>query len=201
MNQKQLEAILVGNKEAAQWLPLMNKLLPKYEINTKERIAGFLSQCIHESANFTRLEENLNYSDQRLVVVFPKYFKNGSEQFYNRKPEAIANIVYANRMGNGDTASGDGWRYRGRGVIQLTGKTNYDNFAKSIGKTIEQTVEYLKTKEGALESACWFWKSHNLNYAADAKNVTLLTKLINGGTNGLAERQQYFVHALQILSN
>ena len=201
MNLKQLEAILVGNKEVATWFALMQKLFPIYGINTKERIAGFLSQCAHESANFTRLEENLNYSDERLVQIFPKYFKNGSAQFYNRKPEAIANIVYANRLGNGDTASGDGWRYRGRGIIQLTGKDNYAKFAEYKKKTLAEIVEYLKTKEGALESACWFWKTHNLNAAADTKNVEEMTRLINGGKNGLAERKQYYVHALQVLSN
>lgn len=201
MNVKQLAAILVGNKEVETWSPLLQKAFAKYDINTKERIAGFLSQCIHESANFTRIEENLNYSSEGLAKTFPKYFKNGSEQFYNRKPEAIANVVYANRMGNGNTQSGDGWRYRGRGLIQLTGKDNYAMFAKALNKTLEQTVEYLKTKEGALESACWFWKTHNLNAAADAKDVVAMTKIINGGKHGLQERQQYFVHALQVLSN
>lgn len=201
MIQKQLEAILVGNKEVATWFILMQKLFPKYEINTKERIAGFLSQCAHESANFTRLEENLNYSDERLVQIFPKYFKSGSAQFYARKPEAIANVVYANRLGNGNTVSGDGWRYRGRGIIQLTGKDNYARFAEYKKKTLTEIVEYLKTKEGALESACWFWKTRNLNAAADTKNVEEMTRLINGGKNGLPERKQYYVHALQVLSN
>lgn len=201
VNKKQLEAILVGNKEIDAWLPLLTKVLPKYEINTKERIAGFLSQCAHESSHFTRLEENLNYSSQRLLQVFPKYFKNGAEVLYNRKPEAIANIVYANRMGNGNTSSGDGWRYRGRGLIQLTGKDNYAMFAKEIGKTLEQTVEYLQTKEGALESACWFWKTRGLNSAADKKDVELMTKLINGGKNGIETRKQYFTHAMQVLNN
>lgn len=201
VNKKQLEAILVGNKEIDAWLPLLTKVLPKYDINTKERIAGFLSQCAHESSHFTRLVENLNYSEKLLLQVFPKYFKNGAEQLYGRKPEAIANVVYANRMGNGNTASGDGWRYRGRGLIQLTGKNNYVMFAKAIGKTLADTVEYVQTKEGALESACWFWKTRGLNAAADKKDVELMTKLINGGRNGIESRKQYFTHAMQVLNN
>lgn len=207
VNKKQLEAILVGNKEIDAWLPLLTKVLPKYDINTKERIAGFLSQCAHESSHFTRLVENLNYSEKLLLQVFPKYFKGGEEKLYGSKPGirantvAIANIVYANRMGNGNTASGDGWRYRGRGLIQLTGKNNYVMFAKAIGKTLAETVEYVQTKEGALESACWFWKTRGLNAAADKKDVELMTKLINGGRNGIESRKQYFTHAMQVLNN
>ena len=199
ITQIQLAAILVGNKEVATWLPLMNKFFLQYKINTKERIAGFLSQCTHESANFTRLEENLNYSADGLKKTFPKYFKTVSATLYHRKPEAIANLVYGNRMGN--TAPGDGWKFRGRGVIQLTGKDNYGMFAKFKGMTLDEVIEYLKTKEGALESACWFWNSRNINAAADEKNVTKMTLLINGGSHGLASRQQYFKHALQVLSN
>ena len=199
MNKEKLEAILVGNKEVSIWLPLIEKYFKKYDINTKERMAGFLSQCIHESTNFTRFEENLNYSADGLLKIFPKYFTRESAISYHRKPEAIANLVYGNRMGN--TEVGDGWKFRGRGIIQLTGKTNYVMFAKSIGKTLDQTIEYLKTKEGALESACWFWKTRNLNSVADTKDVKAMTKLINGGDHGLQSRQQYFTHALQVLSN
>lgn len=176
-------------------------MLPKYEINTVNRVAGFIAQCSHESVGFTVLHENLNYSADGLNKIFPKYFiKAGRDaNAYARQPEKIANIVYASRMGNGDTASGDGWRYRGRGVIQLTGKDNYTNFGKSIHLTAAETSDYLETKRGALESACWYWKTNGLNATADAQDIVAMTKKINGGTIGLEDRKAHFKHALEIL--
>ncbi|RDU62055.1 glycoside hydrolase [Helicobacter didelphidarum] len=167
-------------------------LFEKYEINTLNRVCGFLAQCAHESGNFRCREENLNYSAQGLAKVFPKYFKDKDTNEYARKPEKIANLVYANRMGNGDEASGDGYRYRGRGYIQLTGKENYTRFAKSIDRELSEAVEYCTSDEGALESALYFWKRENLNKFCDNDDIKAMTKRINGGFNGLEERQKKY---------
>jgi len=197
----QVEQLLHGNPDIDEWYSAMSLLFPKYDINTPARIAGFVAQCGHESQNFKTLEENLNYSAEGLNKIFPKYFvKAGRDaQAYHRQPEKIANIVYANRMGNGDTASGEGWKFRGRGVIQLTGKDNYSRFAKHIGKSIDDTIAYLKTKQGALESACWFWDTNGLNEIADSGDFVAMTKRINGGTIGLEDRQKHYTHALAVL--
>jgi putative chitinase len=179
------------------------EVLPKYEINTVDRVAGFLAQCGHESMGFTALKENLNYSAKALDAVFGKYFKRAGRDAnaYARQPEKIANIVYANRMGNGSEASGDGWKYRGRGAIQLTGKDNYTSFAKSIDKSLDETIAYLETMDGAIESACWFWKSRKLNEYCDKRDIVTLTKRINGGTNGLADRKAHYDKALKVLGS
>jgi len=196
----QLKLILTKNKEVEKWHAALCEVLPKYDINTPERIASFLAQCGHESGNFTALEENLNYSADRLVVVFKKYFPTIEvANPYNRKPEMIANRVYASRMGNGDEKSGDGFKYKGRGLIQLTGKDAYTKFAASIGKTLEETSKYMTTLEGAIESACWFWKINNLNKFADTKDIKGQTKVINGGFNGLDDRLLKFENALKII--
>ena len=189
-------------KNPEVWYPLLTELLPKYEINTDIRVAGFLAQCSHESGNFTVIKENLNYSAEGLNATFAKYFvKAGRDPgTYARNPEKIANIVYADRLGNGNTASGDGWRYRGRGLIQLTGHDNYTAFGKTKQLTALETVEYLETPRGALESACWFWKTNKLNIPADAKDIVAMTKKINGGTHGLEDRKLQYSQALKILA-
>lgn len=201
LTKEHVEQMLHGNLDIDEWYSAMSKLFPKYEITTPARIAGFVAQCGHESQNFKTLEENLNYSAEGLNKIFPKYFVRAGRdaQAYHRQPEKIANIVYANRMGNGDTTSGEGYKFRGRGVIQLTGKDNYSRFAKYIGKSLEETIEYLKTKQGALESACWFWKTNGLNEIADAGDIVAMTKRINGGTIGLEDRKKHYAHALAIL--
>ena len=202
LTESSLAKMLPRNKSIHELFVALNSVLPKYEINTVNRVAGFLAQCGHESADFTVLKENLNYSAEALNRVFPKYFKNAGRDanLYARNPEKIANIVYANRLGNGDTTSGDGWRYRGRGAIQLTGKTNYSEFAKSIGKSLEETVAYLETMEGAIESACWFWNSRDINETCDDDDIVLMTKKVNGGTNGLEERTTHYKNNKKILS-
>ena len=169
----------------------LDDLLEKYEINTVNRVAGFFAQCAHESGNFKTKVENLNYSAGALDSVFPKYFKNAGvdANAYARQPEKIANRVYANRMGNGDEASGDGWKFRGRGFIQLTGKTNYTNFAESVGKDIDSIIDYLAQDDGALESALYYWKSRGINSDCDADNIESMTRKVNGGTNGLEDRK------------
>lgn len=181
------------NKECLELFKVLNELLPKYDINTRFRVAGFLAQCGHESDDFNVLTENLNYGAKGLMATFKKYFPTMElAKQYERQPEKIANFVYANRMGNGNEASGDGWKYRGRGAIQLTGHDNYAGFAKSIGKTIDETVEYCTTLEGSIESSCWYWKVNNINSACDANDIKLMTKKINTGLLGLPERNQRF---------
>ena len=190
-----------NHKEPEKLHAALAAVLPKYEINTKERVAAFLAQCGHESVDFTKLKENLNYSAKGLNSTWPKRFiSEAAAKPYERNPEKIANKVYSDRMGNGAEATGEGWKYRGRGAIQLTGKDNYTAFAKSIGKTLEETVTYLETLEGAIESACWFWKKNNLNALADAKDMVKATKVINGGDLGLAERKAHFESNLKTLT-
>jgi putative chitinase len=176
--------------------------LPDYDINTPQRVAAFIAQCAHESGNFTALHENLNYRAVTLRKIFPKYFPTDelAEQYASQpnKAELIANRVYASRMGNGDEASGDGFRYCGRGLIQLTGKENYSWFAASIEIPVEEVPAYLQTFEGAVQSACWFWETNNLNQWADKGDILTLTKRINGGTIGLDDRIKHYNHALHV---
>jgi putative chitinase len=200
VTKEQLDKITTRNKNNAALAEALNKYLDKYEINTKNRVAGFLAQCGHESVDFTVLKENLNYGAKGLVATFKKYFPDEATALkYERKPEMIANRVYANRMSNGPEASGDGYKYRGRGAIQLTGKDNYTRFAAAIGKTIEETVAHLETLEGAIESACWFWKTNGLNAIADKDDIVAMTKKINGGTIGLEDRKAHYEKAKQVL--
>lgn len=199
LTEEMVAALLPKAKDIKEWYAAMAELFPQYGIDTPQRIAGFIAQCGHESAGFTVLEENLNYSEKGLMATFPKYFRDRSPAAYERKPEAIANVVYANRMGNGSEKSGDGWKFRGRGVIQLTGFENYTNFGKAVGKDVDQVIKYLSTKKGALHSACWYWDSRNINATADAGDIVKMTKQINGGTIGLEDRKKHYEHALEIL--
>lgn len=200
---EQLKQLLPRNKFVEQWHEALSQLLPEYEINTPQRIAAFIAQCAHESAEFTALKENLNYRWESLRKVFPKYFPDDeiAQQYASmpNKQEAIANRIYASRMGNGPEESGDGYRYCGRGLIQLTGKENYTWFAASLNMTVEDAVEYLQTFEGAVQSACWFWETNNLNQWADKGDILTLTKRINGGTIGLEDRIKHYEHALHVL--
>lgn len=191
---------MVKNPYLDHWYSALEQLLDDYEINTPLRVAHFIAQCAHESGNFVFIKENLNYKAASLRKVFPKYFPDDAiAAAYANKPEMIANRVYANRMGNGDEHSGDGYRYCGRGLIQLTGKDNYTFFAGSLSITVEEASEYLQTFEGAAQSACWFWEQNNLNRFADANDVRGLTRAINGGYIGLEDRQRHTEHALHIL--
>ena len=201
LKKEHVTEMLKGNKNIDAWYEAMVKIFPKYGIDTPNRIAGFCAQCGHESLNFTVLEENLNYKAETLEKLFSKYFSKAGRNAtdYAKQPEKIANIIYASRMGNGDTASGEGYKFRGRGIIQLTGKDNYTNFGKSIGKTPDEVVDYVKTLDGALESACWYWNSRNLNAACDANDITKMTKLVNGGTIGLDDRTKHYKHNLEVL--
>jgi putative chitinase len=166
-------------------------------------VAAFIAQCAHESGNFRALKENLNYRWETLRKLFSKYFPTDDlAKTYASMPnkqEAIANRIYASRMGNGDEQSGDGFRYCGRGLIQLTGKDNYTFFAGSLDIPVEEAAEYLQTFEGAVQSACWFWETNNLNQWADKDDILTLTKRINGGTIGLEDRKKHYEHAKHVL--
>jgi putative chitinase len=202
ITREQLAQIIPKNPYIDQWCTALNKLLPDYGIDTPQRVASFLAQCAHESGGFVFLKENLNYRAASLRKIFPKYFPNDqiAEQYaaLPNKAEAIANRIYANRMGNGDEASGDGWRYAGKGLIQLTGKNNYEAFAESIETPVEEIPAYLETFEGAVQSACWFWESNNLNQWADAGDIKTLTKSIYGGLIGIEDREKHYAHALHV---
>jgi putative chitinase len=175
----------------------------KFGINTPLRLAHFLAQCGHESAGFKATQENLNYGAKGLMSIFKKYFPTEAEALrYERKPEMIANRVYASRMSNGNEASGDGWRFRGRGYIQLTGRANYTAFGKAIGEDIPSTPDAVATKYPLL-SAAWFWSTNGLNGLADRgatdADVTAITKRVNGGTIGLDDRIKHFKEYYQLL--
>jgi putative chitinase len=177
----------------------INNVIKEFEINTPDRISMFLAQIGHESGGLTKLHENLNYKPARLLQIFPKYFRDVDPEDYNT-PEKIANRVYSDRMGNGDEDSGDGYRFRGRGAVQLTGRSNYTACGKDLGVDLESNPDYLETPEGAIRSAAWFWDQHDLNDYADKKDVTTVTKKINGGTIGLQERKELFEEALTIFA-
>ena len=198
----QIKKLCPQNKQPEGLTDVLNKVLPEYEINTKKRVAAFLAQCGHESAQFTTLKENLNYSASGLCSVWPKRFTSATMAApYNRNPEKIANHVYCDRMGNGSEVSGDGFKYRGRGCIQTTGKCNYQAFAKYIGKTLDETVAFCETLEGAIASGAFFWKSNKLNQYADSGDFVTLTKKINGGTVGLQDRQTHYDEAIAVISD
>lgn len=191
-----------GFNGAERVLPYLKKYLPEYGITNPQRQAEFLAQCAHESAGFRVFVEGLNYSAERLAKVWPKRYAaaNGKPNDLAlrlaRRPQAIANNVYANRMGNGDEASGDGWRFRGRGAIQISGRDNYSLLAKETGMDCVNDPDLLLTPQGAILSACWFWLKYRIS---DASNFIEQTRRINGGTNGLADRQVRLTSALSTL--
>lgn len=173
------------------FVKVFNKWSERFEITTPLRVVHFLSQCLHESGNLKYVVENLNYSAEGLLKTFPKYFTREQANEYARKPQMIANRVYANRMGNGNEASGDGWKYRGRGFIQITGRLNYQDYAKSsfcVGNLMTNP-EWLEASPGNLKSAMFFWWKNGCNALADRDDVDALTRRINGGLNGLANRK------------
>lgn len=196
---EQVKRMIPDNQFIDDWYNALNTILPEYSINTPERVSAFMAQCAHESQNFKVLKENLNYRANSLYKTFRKYFPSiAVAKEYELKPEKIANKVYASRMGNDDEASGDGYRYRGRGLIQVTGKDNYTLFAESVETPLEDIPDYLQTFEGAVQSACWFWEQNNLNTFADARDIVNLTLRINGGTIGLEHRMELYNRAKRI---
>ncbi len=184
-----------------KFLVPLNDTVEYYEMTQNpKRLAAFLAQIAHESGGFNFVQENLNYSAKGLMTTFKKYFPTEElAKQYERKPERIANRVYASRMGNGDENSGDGWKFRGRRLIQLTGRHNYTRFAEGLEMSIEDTVAYLETPSGAVSSAGWFWDNNDLNKYCDSGDFVTLTKRINGGTIGLADRQHHYEIALKVL--
>ena len=206
ITEAQLAVMIPTNKEVGEWCAALNEMLPKYGITTDKRIAGFISQCAHESSDFRVLQENLNYKEATLLKVFPRYFGPSKENAaeYAGKPEKIANYVYMDKNRSkggalGNVKDGDGWLFSGKGLKQVTGRANTTAFGKTVGMTAEEAAAYLLTKKGALESALWFWGSRNLNEVADTGDVTRLTKIINGGDIGLADRQARYAKAMAAL--
>jgi putative chitinase len=192
-------------QDPESWVNSMNEVFPTYDINTPQRIAAFLAQCGHESGGWTVFEENLNYSAKGLNGIFKKYFPTLESALpYERKPEKIANKVYGNRMGNGPESSGDGWKYRGRGPIQLTGKNNYTQFAKDMFDDWQNVIEnpdwVTADRDFALMSAIWFWNKNGLNKWADTGDIKELTRRINGGYIGLEDRIHHYKEAIELLT-
>jgi len=201
IRQDQLAQILPGNQYVEHWTDALNKILPDYDITTPQRVAAFLAQTAHESGGYNALHENLNYTAQSLCKVWPSHFNTSIADQYAHQPEKIANRAYAGRMGNGDEASGDGWNFCGRGLLQVTGRVNYQAFADSVQMNITDVPAFLQTFEGAVQSACWFWENNNLNQYADSGDFVTMTKKINGGTLGLDDRQHRYLQAMQVFSS
>ena len=184
-----------------KYLEALNAEMIRFEINTPLRAAQFIAQLAHESGSFHYSSENLNYSASALRAVFGKYFPTDEiADKYARQPEKIANRVYADRMGNGDEASGEGWKYRGRGLIQLTGKDNYTNCGKATGMDLVNDPDQLTDNaDAAVAAAGWFWDMRKLNNYADEDDIKAITRRINGGYNGLEDREAYLARAKQVL--
>ena len=190
-------------KNFDEWYSNLLNTLPEYDIDTSARVAAFMAQCGHESGGFTLMQENLNYSAKGLRGTFGKYFPNDEvAKLYERKPQMIANRVYANRMGNGDEASGEGWYFRGRGIIQITGKNNYTKCSQSLfeSNVLVENPDLLLESEYAIHSACWFWSAARLNELSDIGDIKTMTKRINGGFIGLEDRINHYNHAIEILT-
>lgn len=193
-----------GNMNKAnceEYIKAFNNVLVQHGINTPLRICHFLAQVLHESGHLKYKVENLNYSAKALRSVFGKYFTNDQiAKEYERKPEKIANRVYANRMGNGNEASGEGWKYRGRGLIQLTGKNNYEACGKACSlNLIDFPDSLIEFPENSILAACWFWNKNNLNQFADKDDIITITKRVNGGKNGIDDRKVILAKAKEVL--
>lgn len=201
---EKLRAVMPLAKEADLefYVPALNDQLPKFDISTELRVCHFLAQIAHESGSFKYKSENLNYSSRALRTVFGKYFPTEAmAEDYARKPQRIASRVYANRMGNGDESSGDGWKYRGRGLIQLTGHDNYKACSKSLGLDLVADPDALvNNAESAVAATCWYWSSRNLNSYADQDDVRTITKRINGGYNGIDDRLAFLARAKSVFN-
>lgn len=200
IDERALKVLGVSDADVQKWLPHLVKTANRCGINTPMREAMFLAQIAHESGNFKFVVENLNYSANGLRSIFGKYFPNDEvANEYARQPERIANRVYSNRMGNNDEASGDGWKFRGRGLIQLTGKTNYTSFSVQESNQALSHPDRVAEPELACASAGWFWQANRLNEIADTGDVRAVTRRINGGFNGIEDRQTKFNKLIVIL--
>ena len=179
----------------------MKDILNSYWINSTIRKAAFLSQCHHESAGFKKLEENLNYNPLRLTQIWPNRFPNVSfAKRYAHNPIALGNFVYSNRMGNGNELSGDGYKFRGRGLLQITGRVNYEIMHGALNIDCINNPDLLLVPDNAIRSACIIWTKLNLNQIADKEDIAAITKKINGGTNGLQERIFQYKRYKKLLS-
>jgi putative chitinase len=190
----------MSDADRARWAVSMTAPLCKFAITTPRLLAAFLGQCSVESGGFLGLEENLSYTAARLCQVWPSRFPTeGSAAACAFQPQLLANQIYADRMGNGNVQSGDGWEFRGRGLIQLSGRTNYERFATAMNLGLDDAVKYAETQAGAAESAAWFWSVNGLNELASDWSIDLITKKINGGTDGAAQRSQLCNAALKAI--
>ena len=198
----QVTRMLPHNVEPALWYDALSNNLPAFHVETIPRVAAFIAQCSHESAEFTVMHENLNYRASSLIATWPTRFNESNAAQYEKNPIKIANFVYAKRMGNGDEASGDGYKYRGRGPIQITGKRNYAACSQALfgDDRLVQTPDLVEMdKDVAIKSACWYWDTRDLNHPADENDIVTITKKINGGTTGISDRLAKYKNALSIL--
>jgi putative chitinase len=197
VNADQLKKLHIG----PEWAEALNDTFSKFGILSPNQQASFIGQCGHECGHFRILEENLNYKAATLMKLWPKRFPTQEvANAYAGNPKKIANMVYANRMGNRDEASGDGYRFRGRGCIQLTGYSNYFHAGKALGVDLVMNPDLVATPKYAALTAGWFWSTHNINQPAESKDLLRVTKLINGGTIGLDDRRDLTEHALTALA-
>ena len=196
--QQLLQILPNAGQVAGVFVPVLNTAMSRYQIVRTKRIAAFVAQVGHESGHLTRLVENLNYSADTLRKTWPSRFNAELATTAARKPEQIANIAYGNRMGN--TAPCDGWRYRGRGLIQITGKNNYRFCGEALSLDLIAQPELLEKPQHACMSAAWFWATNGLNTLADAGKFEAITQRINGGQNGAADRQALYSRALKVLA-
>lgn len=199
ITREQLIKIGVHPKKAAEYTDALNVVFTRYQINTKLRVCHFLAQILHESGMLLTVVENLNYSAEGLLKVFSKYFNEQTAKEYARKPEKIANRVYASRMGNGNEASGDGWKYRGRGILQNTGKANYQTLSAKMGIDLVNNPELLQLPTNAVAAAVLFWDEKKLNTLADKDDILGITKKVNGATNGIAHRTALLAKCKEVL--
>jgi len=194
---EQLKKLHIGE----QWLDALNETFARFDISTPIRQASFIGQCSHECGNFKTLEENLNYRAETLMKLWKNRFPTMEiANEYARNPKKIANKVYASRMGNRDESSGDGFRFRGRGCIQLTGHANYFHAGQACGEDFVMNPDLVATPRYAAMTAGWFWNTHKLNQYADGRDFLMMTKKINGGTIGLQDRINHINHALEVLN-
>lgn len=196
--QQLLQILPNAGQVAGVFVPVLNTAMNRYQIVVTKRIAAFIAQVGHESGHLMRLVENLNYSSDALRKSWPSRFNVELATTVARKPEQIANIAYGNRMGN--TAPSDGWKYRGRGLIQITGKNNYRACGEALGLDVIAQPELLEKPQHACMSAAWFWASNGLNTLADAGKFDAITQRINGGQTGAADRQALYTRALKVLA-
>lgn len=207
LTETRFAAFLPDAPDIPTWTRVLNDAMDRFDVRTLRRVAAFLAQIAHESDEFRRVVENLNYTAKRLMQVWPKRFTSlAKARRYERQPKKLANYVYANRLGNGDEASGDGWRFRGRGLLQITGRGNYRATAQALALPLEDNPELLEQPGVAALAAAHFWKSRGLNELADDRNTdnddedfVTISVIINGGRTGLESRKRYWARAKAVL--